>query len=92
MGALPVISIVLTGVSIGIVIPILRTVILEIENLGPHSGGLAIGFAFMLNRLGAFIWPIVMGALIDRSGLPWPPLVLLAFISLIGLGASLFVK
>jgi len=92
MGTLLIISIVLIGVSIGIVIPILRTLILEIEEVGPHSGGSAIGFAFTLNRFGAFIWPIVMGALIDRTGLPWPPLVLLGFIGLIGLGASLFVK
>ncbi len=91
-GTLLVGLIVLAGVGVGIVIPIIRTVILETEGVGPHLGGSAIGFAFTLNRFGAFVWPIVMGMLMDYTGLYWPPLVLLGLLGFIGVCLSLFVK
>ncbi len=89
----PLVSlIVLVGVGVGITIPLFRTVALEIEGVGPDFGGSAIGFVFTLNRFGAFVWPIVMGMLMDYTGLHWPPLELLGLLGFIGVGLTLFVK
>lgn len=92
MGAPLVGMIVLTGLAYGIALPIVRTVALEVEGVRPQLGGSAVGLLFMLNRLGAFTWPIVMGALIDHTDLYWPPLALLAVLNSIGVALVLFIK
>ena len=84
--------VVLAGVGVGIIIPVIRTAILEADGVGPHFGGSAIGFAFTMNRFGAFVWPIVMGMLMDSTGLYWPPLTLLGLLGFIGVCLSLLIK
>ena len=84
--------IVLTGMARGTVTPLIRTVTLEIQGVRPKLGGSAMGFMFTANRFGALAWPIIMGALIDYTGLYWPPLMLLALLSLTALGLILFVE
>jgi len=51
-----------------------------------------MGLMFTANRFGALVWPIAMGALIDYTGLYWPPLMLLALLSLTALGLIIFVE
>lgn len=82
----------LTGIGRGMVTPLLRTVTLEVKGVRPQLGGSAIGFMFMANRFGALVCPVVMGALIDYTGLYWPPLILLTFLSLTAVGLILFVE
>lgn len=92
MGVPLVCVIMLAGICRGIAGPIVRTVTLETEGIGHNLGGSAMGLVFTLNRFGALVWPIVMGALIDHTGLYWPPLMLLALLSFTGTGLILFIK
>jgi len=82
----------LAGMCRGTITPLIRTITLEIEGVRPQLGGSAIGIMFTANRLGGLVWPIAMGALIDYTGLYWPPLMLLSLLSLIALGLIIFVE
>jgi len=76
-------------VGIGTAVPLFRVVVLETEQVGPLYAGSAIGLLFTLNRLGAFILPVVVGALVDKTGLFWPGFLLLGALSLVAAGLCL---
>lgn len=86
------VMIVIWGIGRGVVSPIIRTIALETEGVGPHLGGSAIGLLFTLNRFGGLIWPIFMGMLVDYTGLYWPPLILLAALGFLALVLTFFVQ
>ena len=76
-------------VGIGTAVPLFWVVVLEMEQVGPLYAGSAIGLLFTLNRLGAFILPVAVGALIDKTGLFWPGFLLLGALSLAAAGLCL---
>ena len=76
-------------VGIGTAVPLFRVVVLEMEQVGLLHAGSAIGLLFTLNRLGAFILPVAVGALIDKTGLFWPGFLLLGALSLVATGLCL---
>ncbi len=80
---------VLVVVGIGTAVPLFRVVVLEMEQVGLLHAGSAIGLLFTLNRLGAFILPVAVGALIDETGLFWPGFLLLGALSLVATGLCL---
>ena len=80
---------VLVVVGIGTAVPLFRVVVLEMEQVGLLHAGSAIGLLFTLNRLGAFILPVAVGALIDKTGLFWPGFLLLGALSLVATGLCL---
>ena len=92
IGAPLVYILVLTGLVSGTAVGLPRAIALETEGVRPQLGGSAIGLMFTLNRLGALTWPILMGALMDYTGLYWTPLVLVGLLFFISAGVSFFLK
>ncbi len=92
MGGPLIAVLILIAVGVGVAIPLLRTIVLEMEGIGPLHTGSAIGLIFVLNRLGAFILPIVMGVVIDFSHLFWPGFLLLGVLNLVAVRLCLAIK
>lgn len=80
---------VLVVIGIGTSVPLFRVMVLEMERIGPLHAGSAIGLMFTLNRLGAFLLPIGVGALIDVTHQFWPGFLLLGVLCLVGAGLCL---
>jgi len=92
MGGPLIAVLILIAVGVGVAIPLLRTIVLEMEGIGPLHTGSAIGLIFVLNRLGAFILPVVMGVVIDFSHLFWPGFLLLGVLNLVAMRLCLAIK
>jgi len=92
MGGPLICVLILIGVGAGVAIPLFRTIVLEMEGIGPLHTGSAIGLVFTLNRLGAFILPIAMGMVIDVTHLFWPAFLLLGALNLVAVKLCLAVK
>ena len=67
----------------GSVVALTRTVIFEIEGIGPSLAGTAMGIIFTLNRLGGWLIPIAMGGVLDATSILWTPFLLIAALNLI---------
>jgi len=83
---------ILIGVGAGVTIPLFRTIVLEMDGIGPLRTGSAIGLVFTLNRLGAFILPIAMGIVIDVTQLFWPAFLFLGLLDLVAVRLCLAIK
>ncbi len=92
MGVPLIAVLILIAVGVGVAIPLLRTIVLEMEGIGPLHTGSAIGLIFVLNRVGAFILPVVMGVVIDVSHLFWPGFLLLGVLNLVTVRLCLAIK
>lgn len=92
MGVPLIAVLILIAVGVGVAIPLLRTIVLEMEGIGPLHTGSAMGLIFTLNRVGAFILPVVMGVVIDVSHLFWPGFLLLGALNLVAMRLCLAIK
>lgn len=92
MGGPLIAVLILIAVGVGVAIPLLRTIVLEMDGIGPLHTGSAVGLIFVLNRLGAFILPVVMGVVIDFSHLFWPGFLLLGVLNLVAVRLCLAIK
>ena len=92
MGGPLIAVLILIAVGVGVAIPLLRTIVLEKDGIGPLHTGSAVGLIFVLNRLGAFILPVVMGVVIDFSHLFWPGFLLLGVLNLVAVRLCLAIK
>jgi len=92
MGVPLIAVLILIAVGVGVAIPLLRTIVLEMEGIGPLHTGSAMGLIFTLNRVGAFILPVVMGVVIDVSHLFWPGFLLLGVLNLVAMRLCLAIK
>jgi len=92
MGGSLIAVLILIAVGVGVAIPLLRTIVLEMEDIGPLHTGSAMGLVFTLNRVGAFILPIAMGIVIDISHLFWPAFLLLGVLNLVAVRLCLAIK
>lgn len=92
MGVPLIAVLILIAVGVGVAIPLLRTIVLEMEGIGPLHTGSAMGLIFTLNRVGAFILPVVMGVVIDFSHLFWPGFLLLGVLNLVAMRLCLAIK
>jgi MFS family permease len=61
--------------------PLLVTLPLEVEGIGPKRAGAAIGLLMLFGQVGGFILPVLSGAAADRGGLPFA----LGFLALVHL-------
>jgi len=92
MGVPLIAVLILIAVGVGVAIPLFRTIVLEMEGIGPLHTGSAMGLIFTLNRVGAFILPVVMGVVIDFSHLFWPGFLLLGVLNLVAMRLCLAIK
>jgi len=83
------IVIILSGFSIGIFIPLIRTIVVELKGIGPILAGSAYGAIFTFNRLGGFVIPWLMGIVLDMTHQAFLGFAFLAGVAL--LGALLFI-
>lgn len=83
------IVIILSGFSIGISIPLIRTIVVELKGIGPILAGSAYGAIYTFNRLGGFVIPWLMGIVLDMTRQAFLGFTFLAGAAL--LGALLFI-
>jgi nitrate/nitrite transporter NarK len=87
-GGLLIVSLVLAGAAMGTFAPIMMTVPVELEKVGPALAGTAIGFIFMIGNVGGFVGPVLTGKLMDITGTFWSGLL---FMTACFIAASLIV-
>jgi NNP family nitrate/nitrite transporter-like MFS transporter len=58
---------ILSGVVAGMVLPLLRSIIMELKEIGPTLAGSAFGGIFTFNRIGGFAVPWLMGLVMTAS-------------------------
>lgn len=73
----------LAGFIHGCAMPVLRTIITELEEIGPALSGSAFGGIFSFNRMGGFAIPWVMGLMMTTTGIPATGLYFVAGVSII---------
>ena len=59
---------ILSGLVAGMALPLLRSIIMELKEIGPILAGSAIGGIFTFNRIGGFAIPWLMGLLMTGAG------------------------
>ena len=52
---------IVSGLVAGLVLPLLRSVVMELKEIGPFLSGSAFGGIFTFNRIGGFVIPWLMG-------------------------------
>jgi MFS family permease len=82
----------LFGLGFGWVLPQLRSIIAELEEIGPVLSGSAFGGIFTFNRIGCFALPWLMGIVITATGVEEMGFYFLAGASLIPPILMLFVR
>jgi nitrate/nitrite transporter NarK len=87
-GVLLIVSLAIAGAAMGTFAPIMMTVPVELEKVGPALAGTAIGFIFMIGNVGGFIGPVFAGKIMDITGTYWSGLI---FMTICFIAASLIV-
>ena len=59
-----------TGLFFGPIIPVALTIPVELPEIGTRYAGTALGLIFMVANIGAIAGPLVLGFIIDLTGLP----------------------
>ncbi|MFC1919967.1 MFS transporter [Chloroflexota bacterium] len=89
-GAPLIVLIVAFSLGLGAVLPLFKVLIIENESVGLSLAGSALGVIQTVNRIGAILMPVAMGAIIDSTGQYWPGFFLLAL--LLAFGALVVLK
>jgi cyanate permease len=72
------IPVVLVGFGMGGLSPLVRSVPVELEGIGPSLTGTAVGLIFAIGEIGGFLGPALIGTLRDLTGSFTPGIVLSA--------------
>lgn len=77
------IPVVLVGLGVGGLSPLIRSVPVELDEIGPSLTGTAVGLIFAVGEIGGFLGPVLIGSLRDLTGSFTPGLVLCAIAGLV---------
>ena len=77
------VPIVLVGLGMGGLSPLVRSIPVELDGIGPSLTGTAVGLIFAVGEIGGFLGPALIGALRDLTGSFTPGLVLSATAALV---------
>lgn len=83
-----VIPVALIGVGMGGLAPLIRSIPVELDGIGPALTGTAVGLVFAVGEIGGFLGPVVIGLLRDATGSFAPGLLLCAVAALVAAGAG----
>jgi MFS family permease len=73
-----VIALVITGAALGTIAPILMTIPVELEEIGPGLSATAFGLIFMVGNTGGAFGPILSGKLMDLANSHWAGFIFMA--------------
>jgi MFS family permease len=73
----------LLGLLVGF-IPLMMTLPMEMEGIGPRYFGTALGLVGTLGNFGSFVAPIIGGKIIDATGREWTAFVVWGLMMVIG--------
>jgi len=59
---------ILSGLVAGMALPLLRSITMELKEIGPLLSGSAFGGIFTFNRIGGFVIPWLMGLVMTGAG------------------------
>jgi cyanate permease len=68
----------LYGLSTPTLLPLLMLLLMDDPNIGPERMGLAGGLFFAIAEIGGFAGPLMMGEIVDATGVFWPGVTVLA--------------
>ena len=86
------ILIALAGLFTGWYAPILMVLILENKQIGPILAGTAFGGLVTISRIGAIVFPPLMGLAMDATGQPWAGFALVGALGVIPAMVMLLVR
>lgn len=87
-GLLLAVPIVLVGAGMGGMAPLIRSIPVELDGIGPALTGTAVGLVFAVGEIGGFLGPVLLGVLRDATGTFLPGLVVVALGTLVAAGAG----
>lgn len=80
--------VVMIGFGMGGLAPLIRSIPVELDDVGPSLTGTAVGLVFAVGEIGGFLGPVVIGALRDATGSFAPGILMCAVASLVAAGAG----
>jgi len=78
MGVPLVLMIIMYSIGLGTALPLFPALIIENERIGHLLAGSALGVIGTVAGLGAVVIPVLMGVIMDATGVYWPGFLLLA--------------
>ena len=82
------IPIIFVGLGVGGLSPLIRSIPVELNDIGPALTGTAVGLVYAFGEIGGFLAPVLMGALRDTTGSFTSGIVICAIAALIAAGAG----
>jgi len=82
----------LAGFIHGCGMPVLRTMVTELKEIGPALSGSAFGGIFSFNRMGGFAMPWLMGLVMMTTGIPATGVYFVAAVSIIPPVLTFFIR
>ncbi len=73
-----IIALMIAGAAMGTIAPILMTIPVELEEIGPGLAATAMGLIFMVGNTGGFFGPVLSGKLMDVTGSHWAGFIFMA--------------
>lgn len=87
-----IVALMVCGAALGTIAPVLMTVPVEFEEIGPGLSATAIGLIFMVGNTGGAFGPIVSGKLMDLAGSHWAGFIFMAVALLLAAGCALPIR
>lgn len=87
-----ILALVITGAALGTIAPVLMTVPVELEEIGPALSATAFGLIFMIGNTGGAFGPILSGKLMDLAGSHWAGFIFMAVALIVAAGCALPLK
>lgn len=82
------IPIVFVGLGVGGLSPLIRSIPVELDDIGPALTGTAVGLVYAFGEIGGFLGPVLIGALRDTTGSFTAGIVLCAIAGLVAAAAG----
>jgi cyanate permease len=82
------IPIVLVGLGVGGLSSLIRSIPVELDDIGPALTGTAIGLVYAVGEIGGFLGPVLIGALRDTTGSFTAGIALCVIAALVATGAG----
>jgi cyanate permease len=86
------VPVVLVGLGMGGLSPLVRSIPVELDGIGPSLTGTAVGLIFAIGETGGFLGPAIIGTLRDLTGSFAPGLVLSAAAALVAAFAGISIS
>jgi cyanate permease len=83
-----IVPVAIIGLGMGGLAPLIRSIPVELDGIGPALTATAVGLVFAVGEIGGFLSPVLIGALRDLTGSFLPGLLLCAAGAVVAAGAG----